>query len=72
MELFRFIVTAGTSEIPVVAVAENEEAAFRVVDQELDHTLLKLPQIDHIALMQKKSISKKGSGFAILPREQFE
>lgn len=72
MELFRFIVTAGDAEIPVVAVAEDEETAFRIVDTEVQQTFLKRLRVDGIALLEKKKIYKSGAGFVIQPRKAYE
>ncbi|WP_353948462.1 DUF3906 family protein [Sporolactobacillus sp. Y61] len=72
MELYRFIVTSEEQEIPVVAVAENEESAFRIVDRELDRTFLKKIRVDDIALVEKKRILKNGAGFVLHKRKSFE
>ncbi|MDD9148694.1 MULTISPECIES: DUF3906 family protein [unclassified Sporolactobacillus] len=72
MELFRFIVTSNENETVAVAVAENEEAAFRVVDSELQRTFLKRLKVDSIVLLEKKKIGKSGAGFVIRPRETYE
>ncbi|GGL47515.1 DUF3906 family protein [Sporolactobacillus putidus] len=72
MELFRFIVASGENEIPVVAVAEDEETAFRVVDAEVQRTFLKRLKVDGIALVEKKKIHKNGAGFVIQTRKAYE
>ncbi|WKB37300.1 DUF3906 family protein [Terrilactibacillus sp. S3-3] len=72
MDLYRFIVTAGGREIPVVVSAEDDESAFRVVEQEIARSFLKPLQIDDVALLEKKKIRGTGSGFVIQPRKAYE
>ncbi|RYM05432.1 DUF3906 family protein [Sporolactobacillus sp. THM7-7] len=72
MMLYRFIVTSGDQEIPVVAVAEDESSAFRVVDREVQRSFLKRLKIDDVALLEKKKIRQSGSGFVIQPRKTYE
>lgn len=72
MELYRFIIASGDEELPVVAAAENEEAAFRVVERELERTFLKRLQVEDIALVEKKKISKNGAGFVLKRRKSYE
>ncbi|RYL94922.1 DUF3906 family protein [Sporolactobacillus sp. THM7-4] len=72
MELFRFIVTSGGDEFPVVAAAEDEESAFRIVDREIERSFLEQLEVDDIALLEKKKIRKTGAGFLIQPRKTYE
>lgn len=72
MDLYRFIVTAGEREIPVVTAADDEESAFRAVEREVARSFLKPIQIDDIALLEKKKIRGTGSGFVIQPRKNYE
>ncbi|OIK08684.1 DUF3906 family protein [Bacillus sp. MUM 13] len=64
MNLYRFEVTADKEVIHVIIAAENDEAAFEMVDIELEKHYLRLPVIDDISLHEKKKI-RKGAGFVL-------
>lgn len=71
MELFRFIIISGDKEIPAVAAAKDEEAAFRIVDQEIQKEFLKTLKVDDVLLVQRKSI-RTGAGYVLHPRKSYE
>ncbi|MDQ0176526.1 DUF3906 family protein [Bacillus chungangensis] len=64
MELFRFEVQTKTKVIDVIIAAKDEESAFRLVDVELEKFFLKKPEMEHVALHEKKKI-RKSAGFVI-------
>ncbi|MGP4079423.1 DUF3906 family protein [Pseudalkalibacillus sp. R45] len=68
MDLYRFEVTTKTDVIPVIIAAENDEAAFRLVEVELEKYFLRLPEVDDISLYEKKKI-RKGNGFVLHEQE---
>ncbi|WP_261129018.1 DUF3906 family protein [Bacillus sp. Marseille-Q3570] len=68
MDLYRFEVTTDTDVIPVIIAAENDEAAFRLVEVELEKYFLRLPEVDDISLYEKKKI-RKGNGFVLHEQE---
>lgn len=64
MNLYRFEVTVNDEVIQVIIAAENEDAAFQLVDIELEKKYLKTPVIRDITLYEKKKIGT-GNGFVI-------
>ena len=64
MNLYRFEVTVNDEVIQVIIAAENEDAAFQLVDIELEKKYLKTPVIRDITLYEKKKIGA-GNGFVI-------
>ncbi|WP_221565095.1 DUF3906 family protein [Alkalihalobacillus sp. TS-13] len=68
MDLYRFEVTTDTDVIPVIIAAENDEAAFRLVEVELEKYFFRLPEVDDISLYEKKKI-RKGNGFVLHEQE---
>ncbi|MCF6408149.1 DUF3906 family protein [Pseudalkalibacillus salsuginis] len=68
MDLYRFEVSSNGNVIPVIIAAENDEAAFRLVEVELEKYFLSLPEIDDISLYEKKKI-RRGNGFVLYGQE---
>lgn len=72
MDIYRFIVSTGDQELPAVAAAESEEAAFQIVEREVKHNFLKKLNVTEIALVEKRKIRSKGAGYLLSPREIYE
>ncbi|WP_408006451.1 DUF3906 family protein [Pseudalkalibacillus sp. A8] len=68
MNLYRFEVTANGEVIPVIIAAENDNAAFHLVEVELEKYFLRLPEVDDISLYEKKKI-RRGNGFVLHEQE---
>ncbi|PLR77890.1 DUF3906 domain-containing protein [Bacillus sp. V3-13] len=64
MNLYRFEVTIDQEVAHVIIAAENDEAAFRLVDVELEKHFLKVREVDDISLYEKKKI-RNGNGFVL-------
>jgi hypothetical protein len=56
--LYRFSVQLEKKEIAAVILAENDEAAFRQLDIELEKFYLKEPGVQEVALREKKRAAK--------------
>lgn len=68
MYLYRMEVTIEGDRIPVIVAAENDQAAFSLVDVELEKYFLKPPEVDDATLYEKKGIHR-GGGFVLPPKE---
>ncbi|RBW70903.1 DUF3906 family protein [Bacillus taeanensis] len=64
MNLYRFEVSIGHKEIFVVIAAKNDEAAFELVEVELEKHFLSIPEVDQIPLYEKKKI-RSGADFGL-------
>jgi hypothetical protein len=64
MNLYRFEVTIKEKPIHVIIVADSDEKAFDLVDNELEKHYLKMPEVDDISLYEKRKI-KNGAGFVL-------
>ncbi|WP_409299928.1 DUF3906 family protein [Peribacillus sp. SCS-155] len=64
MNLYRFEVALAEGPIHVIIAAENDDAAFRLVDIELEKHYLSMPDVKDVSLYEKKKI-RKGTGFVL-------
>ncbi|PLR84769.1 DUF3906 domain-containing protein [Bacillus canaveralius] len=64
MNLYRFEVTIDQEVTHVIIAAENDEAAFRLVDVELEKHFLKEREVNDVSLYEKKKI-RNGNGFVL-------
>lgn len=68
MYLYRLKATIQGEKISVIVAAENDQAAFSLVDIELEKFFLKPPEVDEVTLYEKKPILR-GGGFVLIPEE---
>lgn len=50
--------------INVVIAAQDDQSAFRLAEIEVEKTYLKLPEVEEMAILEKKKIGK-GGGFVL-------
>ncbi|CAM3138958.1 DUF3906 family protein [Sporolactobacillus spathodeae] len=72
MNLYRFILTTNAQDFSAVAVAENEDQAFQIIEREIQHHFLKKIRARDLALVEKKQIGAKGAGYLLSPRRDYE
>ncbi|WP_243386782.1 DUF3906 family protein [Bacillus kexueae] len=68
MYLYKFFVQLANQNLPVIVVANNDEAAFDQVEVELEKHYTKLPSFEHITLTEKKKV--KGRAAFVIEREE--
>ncbi|WP_106766320.1 DUF3906 family protein [Paenibacillus faecalis] len=64
MYLYRLEVECSKGKLTVITAAEDEEKAFRAVDEHMERHFLTMPDIHEVTLLEKKRISP-GTAYVI-------
>ncbi|NMO95384.1 DUF3906 family protein [Paenibacillus lemnae] len=54
MYLYRMEVTCDQGNLVVITAAENEEGAFKAVDEHVERHFLAMPDIQEVTMLEKK------------------
>ncbi|QZT33920.1 DUF3906 family protein [Caldalkalibacillus thermarum TA2.A1] len=65
--LYRLELTVNGQPVEVVVAARSHEQAFAIAEVEVEKSCLQLPQIEEMAIVEKKRIGR-GSGFVVTGR----
>ncbi|MCC3381493.1 DUF3906 family protein [Paenibacillus farraposensis] len=68
MYLFKIEVDSSEGALTVILAAENEEQAFKEIDQHVERHFLYPPKLNEVAIVEKKRISA-GTAYVIETRK---
>ncbi|MDQ0339988.1 hypothetical protein J2S00_002783 [Caldalkalibacillus uzonensis] len=62
--LYRLEMKVDGQPVEVIVAAENHERAFAIAEIEVEKMYLRLPQLEEMAIVEKKKIGR-GSGYVV-------